>query len=124
MATLAEQIKQERQSRFKEEFDLETLDKYVVEQIKRCGNVHIGLLYDSAFESGYIKQKSQKNDWSSDSKWLAFADWYECYVWRTNCQIPHQFEDLVEAHLRSQGFNVTYRGACGYDKWDIMVVTL
>ena len=122
MATLAEQIRNERTEEFIKEFDMDALDAFVVDEIKLRGYAHIGLCYEHVFESGYLKKKKQVRN--TECKWLAFADWYECYIWRTSCQIPHKFSDAVEIHLRNEGFNITYRGACGYDKWNIMVVTL
>lgn len=122
MATLADKIRKERAEAFIKVFDTDALDAFVVDEIKLRGYAHIGLCHDSVFESGYLKQKRQKRE--TDCKWLAFADWYECYIWRTDCQIPYKFESAVAKHLMEEGFHITYRGACGYDKWDIMVVTL
>lgn len=122
MSNLAEQIRNERTEEFIKEFDTKAFDAFVVDEIKRRDYAHIGLCSDSSFESGYLKQKRQIRE--TKCKWLAFANWYECYIWRTDCQIPRKFNDAVAKHLRAEGFSITYRGACGYDEWDIMVVKL
>lgn len=122
MANLADQIRNERTEEFIKEFDTETFDAFVVDEIKKRGYAHIGLVHDSLFNSDYLRNKKQVRE--SNCKWLTFAEWYECYIWKTDCQIPQKFADAIECHLHCEGFNVTYRGACGYDTWDIMVVTL
>ena len=122
MSTLAEQIRCERTEEFIKDFDTETFDAFVVNEIKKRGYAHIGIVHDSLFNSDYLRKKKQVMQ--SNCKWLTFAEWYECYIWKTDCQIPQKFYDAVEKHLRTEGFSITYRGACGYDSWDIMVVTL
>lgn len=122
MANLADQIRNERTEEFIKEFDTEVFDAFVVDEIKRRGYAHIGLVHDSLFNGDYLRNKKQVRE--SNYKLLTFAEWYKCYIWDTNCQIPQKFSDAVEIHLRNEGFNITYRGACGYDEWDIMVVTL
>jgi len=107
---------------FIKEFDTETLDAFVVDEIKKRGYAHIGLVPDSLFESDYVRNKKQVRE--SNCKWLTFAEWYKCYIWETNCQIPRKFANAVENHLLHEGLGISYRGACGYDDWNIMVVTL
>lgn len=122
--TIAERIDAQRATEFEQEFDLETLDKFVEEQISKYHYVEIGLSSEWQFENGYLKNEKQFKDWFSKSKWLSFADGYECYIWTTYCQIPQKFAKFVEIHLRKQGFKVGYRGACGYATYDIMEVKL
>lgn len=93
--TIAKRINAQRANEFEKEFDLETFDRFIEEQIGKYHSVDIGLCRECEF-NGYLQGKKQYKDWSSDSKWLTFADGYECYVWRTNCQIPQKsrHEDL------------------------------
>lgn len=121
--TIAERINAQRASEFEKEFDLKTFDEFIEEQISKFHSVEIGLCGESCF-NGYLQEKRQFKDWSSDSKWLTFAKDYECYIWRTNCQIPQKFANLVISHLQKQGLHTHQKGACGYDTYDVISVTL
>lgn len=120
--TIAERINSERRDEFKE-FDLKTFDEYVEDQIRKRSHVTIGIEYDSRFESGSIKQRGRQIRETS-SKWLAFSGGYECYIWRTDCQIPQKFVNQVCAHLNAQGLKTSLCGACGYDTYDVIKVTI
>lgn len=121
--TIAEKINTQRIIEFENEFDLETFDKFIEEEISQKHYVNIGLREESAFDI-YLKNKTQYKGWKSESKWLTFAKELKCYIWSTNCQIPQKFANLVEKHLRGQGLKVSYKGACGYATYDIMEVTI
>lgn len=122
--TIAEKIKNKRIIEFKNEFDLETFDKFIEEEITKKHYVEIGIRDERPFDSSYFKNQPQYNGWKSESKWLTFAEGYEAYIWTTNCQIPQKFAQLVASHLRSQGLKVCFGGACGYATYDIIEVTI
>ena len=119
--TIAEKINQERRDEFKE-FDLKTFDEYVEDQIRERSHVTIGIEYDSRFESGSVKRGRQLRE--TKSKWLAFSVGYNCYIWNTDCQIPQKFVNQVCAHLNAQGLKTSLSGACGYDTYDVIKVTI
>ena len=121
--TIRERISAQREQEFLEEFDLKTFDHYVEEMITKYHHVTIGLENDNCFD-GYLKNKKQKDNWSSGSKWLTFAYDHNCYVWSTSCQIPRKFVENVKKHLREQGLRTTLKGACGYETYDVMEITL
>lgn len=121
--TIAEKINAQRASEFEKEFDLETFDRFVEEQVSKHHSVTIGLCSERNFD-GYLQGKRQCKNWNSNSKWLTFADGYDCYVWSTNCQIPQKFVPFVMKHLREQGLRVNQKGACGYATYDIIEVTM
>ena len=120
--TNAEKINAERRDEFKE-FDLKTFDEYVEDRIRERSHVIIGIECDRCFESGSVKQRGRQIRETS-SKWLAFSGGYECYIWRTDCQIPQKFVNQVCAHLNAQGLKTSLCGACGYDTYDVIKVTM
>ena len=119
--TIAERIRNDFKNEFENEFDFETFDAFVEDRLRRFGSVDIGIRSDSEFKS-YLHTKEQVL--KSNSKWLAFAKDYDCYVWTTNCQIPQKFVDLVISHLQKQGLYTSKNGACGYDTYNVISVTL
>lgn len=119
--TIAEKINSERRDEFKE-FDLETFDSFVEDRIRQFGHVTIGIEYDSRFERGVMKGGKQVRH--TESKWLAFSAGYSCYIWNTDCQIPQKFVRQITAHLNEQGLKTSLCGACGYDTYDVIKVTL
>ena len=119
--TIAERIRNDFKNEFENEFDFETFDVFVEDRLRRFGSVDIGIRSDREFES-YLHTKPQVL--KSNSKWLAFAKNYDCYVWTTNCQIPQKFVNLVISHLQKQGLHTSKKGACGYDTYNVISVTL
>lgn len=119
--TIAERIKNDFESEFKNEFDFKNFDAFVENELRKFGSVDIGIRFDWEFES-YLHKKTQVL--KSNSKWLAFAKNYDCYVWTTSCQIPQKFANLVISHLQKQGLRTCQKGACGYDTYDVISVTL
>ena len=122
--TIAEKINNQRIREFENDFDFETFDEFILEEISKKHYVNIALEDERPFDNGYFKNVPQYNGWESKSKWLTFAKGYESYIWTTNCQIPQKFEQLVFNHLIAQGLKVCYRGACGYATFDIIEVTI
>lgn len=121
--TIAEKINATRSTEFENEFDLKTFDAFIEEYVSKFHHVTIGLESEWCFEQ-YLHNKRQHKDWKSDSKWLAFADGHDCYVWSTNCQIPQKFVKDVLKHLHEQGLRTTLKGACGYGTYDVIAVAL
>jgi hypothetical protein len=121
--TIAERINDARKSEFEKEFDLDTFNAFIEEHVSKNHHVTIGLEGERCFDT-YLHNKQQYRDWESDSKWLAFAEGHRCYVWSTNCQIPQKFVKDVQKHLHGQGLRTTLKGACGYETYDVMEVTL
>lgn len=119
--TIAERIRNDFKNEFENEFDFETFDVFVEDRLRRFGSVNIGIRSDLEFES-YLHTKKQVL--KSNSKWLAFAKDFDCYVWITNCQIPQKFSNLVADYLRKQGLRVSMGGACGYDTYNVISVAL
>jgi hypothetical protein len=121
--TIAEKINAQRASEFEKEFDLETFDRFVEEQVSNHHSVTIGLCSEWLFDD-YLQHQRQFKDWYSNSKWLTFANAYRCYVWNTNCQIPQKFMPFVIRHLQEQGLRVNQKGACGYATYDVIEIKL
>lgn len=126
MSTIRERIKQNTKDLFQQEFDLEVFLKYVEDSLTRFRCVDIGIVkaYDFNNTSNYLKEKRQYKGYSTNKAYPTFAERYECYIWRTDCQIPHQFVDNVITELHKQGLRTSQKGACGYDTYDIIAVTM
>ena len=123
MSTIAEKIRNQRLVEFESEFDLNALMCFVEKQLSRFGYVEIGICHERLFEDDYLK-RCYNQVMMSDCKWLSFADGYECYVWRTQCQIPQKFVQIVKSKLSEQGLSVFCKGAGGYDEYDVIVAKL
>lgn len=119
--TIAERIKNDFEGEFKNEFDFKNFEDFILDRLRRFGWVDIGICSDWEFET-YLHKKRQVH--CSNSKWLAFAKDYDCYVWTTNCQIPQKFCNLIVTYLQSQGLHTNLKGACGYATYDVISVTL
>lgn len=119
--TIAERINSERRDEFKE-FDIKAFDDFVEGQLRKFGHVTIGIEYDGCFESDSIKKCRQIRE--TECKWLAFSGGYTCYVWSTDCQIPRKFVNQIMIHLNAQGLKTSLCGACGYDTYDVIKVSL
>ena len=128
MSTIAERIKADTAISFKENFDLDVFLRYVEDNLSRCRRVNIGIILDYSFGtwSNYMKRRAQysEGEYVTDMPYPTFAKDFKCYIWNTNCQIPHQFVDNVIGELHKQGLRTTQKGACGYDIYDVISVTL
>lgn len=128
MSTIAERIKGDATISFKENFDLDVFLRYVEDELSKYRHVDIGIIRSYDFSSCSKKMKSMwqygKDVYVTDMLYPTFANGYQCYVWNTDCQIPHQFVDNVIDELHKQGLRTTQKGACGYDIYDVISVTL
>ena len=115
----AKDIKNGRKDEWKRTFDFTSFDKYIEDEFKKPSttSVEIGCKRDWIVESW-----ANKN--GRDCKTLAFEKGRECYIWKTDIQVAYSIEDFVAAYLRECGFKVTCKGACGYEEYDVIVVTL
>ena len=128
MSTIAERIKGDAAISFKENFDLDVFLKYVEDELRSYRHVDIGIIRAYGFGScsNYMKSKAQYRggEYATNMPYPTFAKNHECYVWKTDCQIPHQFVDNVIGELHKQGLRTSQKGACGYDTYDVISVTL
>lgn len=116
-------IKEKIEQQFVADFDLDILFKFVEDNLTKCGAVNIGLVND--WKNDSLKSKPfQTEGYSSSKKWPTFARDNNHYHWTADCQIPHQLVPYVKKQLTEQGLNTKCKGACGYDTYDILVVTM
>jgi hypothetical protein len=116
-------IKEKIEQQFVADFDLDILLKFVEDKLTKSGEVNIGLVYDR--ENTSLKLKSSFTEgYSTSKKWPTFARANNHFYWTADCQIPHQLVPYVKKKLAEQGLNTKCRGMCGYDTYDVMVVTL
>lgn len=115
----ATEIRNQREKEFKETFDFEAFDKYLEDYFIRDGKNHlyIGLEYREYIVRWNSQYLSKCNDLSFDPKGRH-------YLWSSKIQISHEVSPFVEKYLYKNGFHTTQKGACGYDKFDVMVVSL
>lgn len=116
-------IKEKIEQQFVADFDLDILLKFVEDNLTKWGDVNIGLVNDR--ENNSLKSKSfQTEGYSTSKKWPTFVRDNKHYCWTADCQIPHQLVPYVKKQLTEQGLNTKCKGACGYDTYDILVVTM
>lgn len=116
MITAAE-ITKKREQEFKATFNFPVFDEYIENYFVRdeMNNLYIGL------ESrDYLKLHPE---------YLACDDLSlnpngRHYIWGSSIQISHEVTPFVEKYLHEHGFKTVKKGACGYDYYDVMVVSL
>ena len=119
MSTIKERII----GQFVAELDLHILMRFVEDRITKYGEVNIGLEFDRRNEA--LKSKPfQTEGYLSKKKWPTFAKNNDQFYWTSDCQIPHQLVPYVKERLKEQGLKTNCRGCCGYDTYDVLVVTM
>ena len=97
---------------FKTKFDFEVFDaalnKYFADGYN---NYYLGLCYPWEVEK-------------YGDGMLSLVKGKECGYWKTSMQISHRFEKEVETYLRNAGFKTTKKGLCGFDNYDVMVISI
>ena len=124
MSTIRERLSDKTTTLFNTSFDKDVFLKFVEERLEKWGRMYIGIVQSPRFDnlSEYLKGKERVV--RTTMKFPTFAEDYECYIWQTQVQIPQQFVDNVLNLLREQGLRTTLKGACGYDTYDVILVTL
>ena len=124
MSTIRERLTANAATLFNTTFDKDVFLKFVEERLEKWGRMDIGIVQSPRFDnlSAYLKEKERVV--RTTMKFPTFAEDYECYIWTTQVQIPQQFVDNVRNLLREQGLRTTLKGACGYDTYDVISVTL
>jgi hypothetical protein len=115
----AKDIKNGRKDEWKRTFDFTSFDKFIEDEFKKPSttSVEIGCKTD-----WIIKSWADKN--GRDCKTLSFKKGMECYIWKTDIQVAYSIEEFVAAYLIECGFKVTCKGACGYEEYNLIVVSL
>ena len=124
MSTIRERLTANATTLFEQTFDKDVFLKFVEERLEKWGRMDIGIVQSPQFDnlSAYLKEKERVV--RTTMKFPTFAEDYECYIWQTQVQIPQQFVDNVRNLLREQGLRTTLKGACGYNTYDVISVTL
>ena len=124
MSTIRERLSDKTTTLFNTSFDKDVFLQFVEERLEKWGRMYIGIVQSPRFDnlSEYLKGKEKVV--RTTMKFPTFAEDYECYIWQTQVQIPQQFVDNVLNLLREQGLRTTLKGACGYDTYDVISVTL
>lgn len=124
MSTIRERLTANATTLFDTTFDKNVFLQFVEERLEKWGRMDIGIVQSPRFDnlSAYLKGKERVV--RTTMKFPTFAEDYECYIWQTQVQIPQQFVNNVVALLREQGLRTTLKGACGYDTYDVISVTL
>ena len=124
MTTIRDRLSANATSLFNTTFDKDVFLEFVEERLSNYGYINIGIVSSPRFDnlSEYLKGKEKVV--RTTMKFPTFAENYECYIWTTQVQIPQQFVDNVLNLLREQGLRTSLKGACGYDTYDVISVTL
>ena len=124
MSTIRERLTANATTLFEQTFDKDVFLQFVEERLGTHQHIDIGIVRSPRFDelSEYLKKKEKVV--RTTMKFPTFAENYECYVWTTQVQIPQQFVDNVRNLLREQGLRTSLKGACGYDTYDVISVTL
>ena len=115
----ANEIRNQQEKEFKDTFDFAAFDKYLKDYFVRDkkNNLYIGLESRFKLTNWYSEYLSKCND-------LCFNPKGSHYIWCSKIQISHEVKPYVEKYLYENGFRTTCKGACGYDDYDVMVVSL
>jgi translation elongation factor EF-4 len=124
MSTIRDRLTANATTLFNTTFDKDVFLDFVEDRLGKYQHLDIGIVSSPRFDylSAYLKGKERVV--RTAMKFPTFAENYECYVWHTQVQIPQQFVDNVVDLLRAQGLRTTLKGACGYDTYDVISVTL
>ena len=124
MSTIRERLSAKTTTLFNTSFDKDVFLGFVEERLGKYQHIDIGIVGSPRFDnlSAYLKGKEKVV--RTTMKFPTFAEDYECYIWTTQVQIPQQFVDNVVALLRAQGLRTSLKGACGYDTYEVISVTL
>ena len=114
----ANEIRKRQEQEFKETFDFAAFDKYLEDYFVRDRKNHLYIGLESRTQLKWHREYLSKcND-------LAFNPNGEHYIWKSKIQISQEVKPYVEKYLRENGFSTNCKGACGYDTYDVMVVSL
>ena len=124
MSTIRERLTANATTLFNTTFDKDVFLEFVEDRLGKYQHIDIGIVSSPRFDnlSAYLKGKERVV--RTEMKFPTFAENYECYVWQTQVQIPRQFVDNVVNLLRKQGLRTSLKGACGYDTYNVISVTL
>jgi translation elongation factor EF-4 len=124
MSTIRERLTANATTLFNTTFDKDVFLDFVEESLGKYHHLDIGIVSSPRFDSlsEYLKKKEKVV--RTAMKFPTFAKDYECYIWKTQVQIPQQYVDNVVKLLREQGLRTQLKGACGYDTYDVISVTL
>lgn len=117
-------IKERIEQEFIENFNLNILLKFVEDRLYKYGDIEIGLVNDGCNKSLKESRFQTEGYVNCNKKWPTFQRGYETGYWTSDCQIPHQLVPYVKKQLAEQGLNTNCKGVCGYDTYDVLVVTL
>lgn len=124
MSTIRERLVANATTLFNTTFDKDVFLDFVEDRLGKYQHIDIGIVSSPRFDhlSAYLKGKERVV--RTEMKFPTFAENYECYIWQTQVQIPQQFVDNVVGLLREQGLRTSLKGACGYDTYNVISVTL
>jgi hypothetical protein len=112
-------LKNERKELFKKTFDFESFDSYITDFFKDGKKTHLGI---------GISGDWQTEDWAKkngrECLTLAFDKGHSNYIWNTNIQVAQSIDSFVIEYLKESGFDVSQKGACGYEHYDVIVISL
>lgn len=114
----ANEIRTQRTDDFKSTFDFKSFDAYIEEKFKNgATNVEIGINYPRTTENW------AKNN-GKECKTLSFIKGCRNGYWTTNMQITTTIYKDVVKYLHDCGFHTTAKGLCGYDDYDLLIVSV
>ena len=124
MSTIRERLTANATTLFNTTFDKDVFLDFVEDRLGKFQHIDIGIVSSSRFDNLSTYLKGKERVVRTEMKFPTFAENYECYIWRTQVQIPRQFVDNVVNLLREQGLRTSLKGACGYDTYNVISVTL
>lgn len=114
----ANEIRKNNNDLFNETFDFKSFDRYVEEYFKSGKN----FLYIGIVPNWVTRDWAKANEKHCET--LSFRKEWDCYIWKTNIQVAELVDSQVVGYLNKNGFNTNQKGACGYDHYDVIVVSV
>ena len=115
----ANEFRKNNEELFNETFDFESFDAYINEFFKDSKHnfLQIGIDCDWQTEK-WAKENGKK------CETLSFRKGQSNYIWHSNIQVAQSVDRFVIKYLEKNGFHTNQKGACGYDHYDIIVVSI
>lgn len=115
----ANELRKNNEELFNKTFDFESFDAYINNFFKDSKNNYLYIGIDCDWQT---EKWANEND--KECKTLSFRKGQSNYIWSSNIQVAESVDRFVVNYLTKNGFNVSQKGACGYDHYDIIVASI
>ena len=115
----ANDLRKNNENLFSETFDFESFDAYINDYFKDSKNNYLYIGIDCDWQT-----KKWANENGRKCETLSFRKGQTNYIWSSNIQVAKSVDSFVVNYLRKCGFDISQKGACGYDHYNIIVVSI